>query len=70
MAHVAGSQDLDQMKDYNTVHQKPICKNCLYRALSKKYSLELGYQLAYNYGTNDQLTYSYSPVSKKYDICS
>ncbi|MGI8581503.1 MAG: outer membrane beta-barrel protein, partial [Chitinophagaceae bacterium] len=36
--------------------------------LSKKYSLELGYQLTYNHGTNDQLTYSYSAASGKYDF--
>ncbi|MEO7121063.1 MAG: outer membrane beta-barrel protein, partial [Ginsengibacter sp.] len=35
--------------------------------LAKNYSLELGYQLAYNFGTNNQLTYNYSPVSNKYE---
>ena len=63
----AGSQDLDQMKNYEQSTKNLSAKIIYTEPLSKKYSLELGYQLAYNYGTNDQLTYSYSPVSKKYD---
>ena len=63
----SGSQDLDQMKDYDQSTKNLSAKIVYTEPLSKKYSLELGYQLAYNYGTNDQLTYSYSPVSKKYD---
>jgi hypothetical protein len=35
--------------------------------LSKNYSLELNYQASINNGNNDQTTYSYSPVSNKYD---
>ena len=63
----AGSQDLDQMKDYDMSTQKSFCKVVYTEPLSKKYSLELGYQVTYNYGTNNQLTYTYSPVSNKYD---
>ncbi|MBL7702207.1 MAG: TonB-dependent receptor [Ferruginibacter sp.] len=36
--------------------------------LSKKYSLELGYELNYSKGKNNQLTYAYSPVSGLYDL--
>ncbi|MEP6952200.1 MAG: outer membrane beta-barrel family protein [Ginsengibacter sp.] len=64
---ISGSQDLDQMKDYNQSTKNISSKIVYTEPLSKKYSLELGYQLSYNYGTNDQVTYSYSPVSKKYD---
>jgi hypothetical protein len=63
----SGGQDLDQMKDYNQSTKNLSAKIIYTEPLSKKYSLELGYQLAYNYGTNAQSTYSYSPVSKKYD---
>jgi Outer membrane protein beta-barrel family/Carboxypeptidase regulatory-like domain len=36
--------------------------------LSKKYSLELGYELSYNKGKNNQFTYSYSAITNKYDV--
>ncbi len=63
----AGSQQLDQMKDYDMLTRNLSAKLIYTEPLSKEYSLELGYQLTYNYGTNDQLTYTYSPVSNKYD---
>lgn len=63
----AGSQRLDQMKDYNMSTKNLTAKLVYTEPLSKEYSLELGYQLSYNFGTNDQLTYTYSPVSDKYD---
>ncbi len=63
----ASSQDLDQMKDYNTSTTNLSAKVVYTEPLAKEYSLELGYQLAYNYGTNDQLTYNYTPVSNKYE---
>jgi hypothetical protein len=64
---VAGSQQLNQMKDFNTSTKNISAKLVYTEPLGKKYSMELGYQLAYNYGNNDQLTYSYSPVSNKYE---
>lgn len=64
----SGSSDLDQMKDYNTSTQNLSAKIVYTEPLAKKYSLELAYQLAYNYGTNNQLTYTYTPTSKKYDV--
>ena len=63
----SGSQDLDQMKDYKTSTSNLSGKFVYTEPLAKQYSLELAYQLAYNYGTNNQLTYSYSPVSNKYE---
>ncbi|MDQ6889505.1 MAG: outer membrane beta-barrel family protein, partial [Bacteroidota bacterium] len=63
----AGRQQLDQMKDYDMSTKDLSAKLVYTEPLSKEYSLELGYQLSYNYGTNDQLTYIYSPVSNKYD---
>jgi hypothetical protein len=64
----ASSQDLNQMKNYNTATTNMSAKIVYTEPLSKKYSLELAYQLAYNYGTNNQLTYNYTPFSNKYDV--
>ncbi|HEV2831609.1 MAG TPA: outer membrane beta-barrel family protein [Hanamia sp.] len=63
----ASSQNLDQMKDYNTVTSNLSGKIVYTEPLAKEYSLELAYQLAYNYGTNNQLTYNYTPLSGKYE---
>lgn len=65
--NAVGSQQLDQMIDYNTSTKNLSAKIVYTEPLSKQYSLELGYQLTYNYGNNDQLTYNYSPVSNKYE---
>ncbi len=62
------SQQLNQMKDYDMSTTNLSSKFVYTEPLSKEYSLELGYQLAYNYGNNNQLTYSYSPASGKYDL--
>jgi hypothetical protein len=64
----AGSQKLNQMKDFDQSTKSISAKFVYTEPLSKEYSLELGYQLSYNFGTNDQLTYSFSSVSGKYDI--
>ena len=55
------------MKDYDMATQNLSSKIVYTEPLGKKYALELGYQLAYNYGNNNQLTYNYSPLSGKYD---
>jgi hypothetical protein len=65
---LSGSQKLNQMKDYNTSTKNLSAKLVYTEPLSKEYSLELGYQFGYNYGNNDQLTYSYTPASGKYDF--
>ncbi len=62
-----GSQQLDQMKDYDMNTQNLSSKIVYTEPLGKKYSLQLGYQIAYNHGNNNQLTYNYSPISGKYD---
>jgi hypothetical protein len=64
----SGSQTLNQMKDYDQSTRNISSKIVYTEPLSKKYSLELGYQITYNYGNNDQLTYSYSAGSGKYDF--
>ncbi len=63
----AGKQDLNQKKNYEQ-DTKNIGASVIYtEPLTKKLSMELGYRLAYNYGTNEQVTNTYSPVSGKYD---
>ncbi len=62
-----GSQRLDQMKDYDMATQNLSSKIVYTEPLGKKYALELGYQVAFNNGNNNQLTYNYSPASGKYD---
>jgi Outer membrane protein beta-barrel family len=63
----AGAQQLDQMKDYSTATNNLSAKLVYTEPLSKEYSLELGYQIAYNHGNNDQTTYNYTPISSKYE---
>jgi len=63
-----GGQNLNQMKDYDMSTKTLTSKLVYTEPLGKKYSLELAYQVAYNYGNNNQLTYSYSPLSGKYEI--
>ena len=64
----SGGRDLDQQKDYEQFTQNLSASIVYTEPLSKTISLLLGYQLAYNYGTNDQLTYNYSSASGKYDF--
>ncbi|MBA2250811.1 MAG: outer membrane beta-barrel protein [Chitinophagaceae bacterium] len=58
---------IDQMKDNDLTTKNLSTKITYTEPLSKRYSMELGYQLAYNTGNNDQLTYTISP-SGKYDL--
>ncbi len=60
-------QNVDQMKDFNTDKKNLSAKIIYTEPLSKKYSLELGYQLAFNNGNNNQVSYSFSQASGKYD---
>jgi hypothetical protein len=63
----SGSLGLNQRKDYEQ-STKNLSASIVYtEPLSKSLSILLGYQLAYNYGTNDQLTYNYTSASGKYD---
>jgi hypothetical protein len=63
----SGGLDLDQRKDYQQ-STKNLSASIVYtEPLNKSLSLLLGYQVAYNYGTNDQLTYNYTNASGKYD---
>ncbi len=63
----ANTQELDQMKDYTLSTSNLSAKVTYTEPLGKEWAMELGYQFGYNFGTNDQLTYTYSPASSKYD---
>jgi len=60
-------QDLDQFKDNDKSTQKVLAKVVYTEPLAKKYSMELGYELSYSFGRNNQVTYSYTPATGKYD---
>jgi len=64
----AGIQQLDQMKNYNTATTNLSARVTYTEPLGKKYSFEGDYQVALNYGTNNQQTYNYTPFSNKYDV--
>ena len=64
----ATTQNLNQFKQSNKTTQN-ISANFIYtEPLSKKYSLEMSHQITYNNGINNQLTYSYSNFTGKYDF--
>ncbi len=60
-------QDLNQLKDSEKSSNKLLSRIVYTEPLSKKYSMELGYELTYSTGKNNQVTYNYSPVSNKWD---
>lgn len=59
--------NLNQMKDFEKSTSVISSKLIYTEPLSKNYSLELGYQLSLNKGTNGQSTFDYSNASAKYD---
>ncbi|MEI8060114.1 MAG: TonB-dependent receptor, partial [Ferruginibacter sp.] len=64
----AFNQVLNQMKDNNKSTQNVSSKIVFTEPLSKKYSLELTHEITYNFGNNDQITYTFNPISKGYDV--
>ncbi len=64
----ATAQDLNQFKRSDKTTQNISATLVYTEPLSKKYSLELSHQLSFNKGVNDQLTYSYSNLTGKYDF--
>ncbi|HUZ60567.1 MAG TPA: outer membrane beta-barrel family protein [Hanamia sp.] len=64
---LSGSQDLNQEKNFE-LSTNNLSGSIVYtEPLNKTLSLLLGYQLSYNNGTNNQITYNYSGYSGKYD---
>jgi hypothetical protein len=64
----SGRRDLDQRKDYEQSTKNFSAGITYTEPLSKTLSLLLGYQIVYNDGTNNQVTYNYSSASGKYDF--
>jgi Outer membrane protein beta-barrel family len=62
------TQNINQLRQTNKTTQNLSSKIVYTEPLNKKYSLELGYEILYNRGNNDQLTYSYSPFTGKFDV--
>lgn len=66
-----GSLDSSLVKDQNfdisKITQKLTSKLTYTEPLSKKFAMELGYEFTYSAGSNNRITYNYSPVSGKYD---
>ena len=60
--------NLNQMKDYDRSTTAISTKLVYTEPLSKNYSLELGYQISLNNGTNGQTTFDYTNASQKYDV--
>lgn len=63
----ASSQVLDQLRENDKETNNLSAKLVYTEPLGKKYSMELGYEFTYNAGNNNQVTYSYSPATGKYD---
>lgn len=65
---LSGAQDLNQKKNYQQSTQTMSAGIVYTEPLTKEFSLQLKYQITYNTGTNNQITYDYSDVSGKYDF--
>ncbi len=65
--NLSGRQDLNQQKNYDQATQTLSAGITYTEPLNKELSLELKYQVTYNSGKNNQVTYSYQDASGKYD---
>jgi len=65
--NLSGRQDLNQQKNYEQATQTLSAGITYTEPLTKELSLELKYQVTYNSGKNNQITYSYQDASGKYD---
>lgn len=59
--------DLNQYKDNISSTTNFSSKAVYTEPLSKNYSIELAQEVSFNSGSNDQITYTYSPITGKYD---
>jgi hypothetical protein len=62
------TQLIDQKTDINKSTSDVTAKLTYTEPLSKKYSLEVGYQFGVNHGTNDQMSYGMNTATGKYEI--
>ncbi len=61
------AQNIDQQRFTDKANTRISAKLAYTEPLSKNYSMELAYELSYLKGQNNQTTFTYSPVSGKYD---
>ncbi len=61
-------QEVNQLITPDKSTQKLSTKIIYTEPLSKQYSLEIGYQLSYNYGKNDQVTRAFDAGTGKYEL--
>lgn len=59
--------DVDQMLNYDKVNRRISGKATYTEPLNDKYAVELSHETSLNSGVNDQVTYTYSASSGKYD---
>lgn len=64
---VSSLLEQDYLRDNSKSSQKLTSRIVYTEPLSKKYSLELAHEVSYTRGKNDQVTYSKTPASDKYD---
>ncbi|MEO5890340.1 MAG: TonB dependent receptor [Ferruginibacter sp.] len=64
---ISFSQKFDQQKEYDKSTKQFLARAVYTEPLSKSYSLELSFETSIANGKNNQTTYSFSPVSGKYD---
>ena len=60
-------QDINQLSDIEKATQRLSTRFLYTEPLNQKYSLELGYEISRNSGTNNQTTFEYSNVTGKYE---
>lgn len=60
-------QDINQQRTGDKNTQTLSVKAVYTEPINKDYALEFGYELSYNHGTNNQVTYTYNPVTNMYD---
>jgi Outer membrane protein beta-barrel family len=62
------TQNINQQRLTDKTTQKISAKIVYTEPLNKKYSLEIAHEISYNSGNNNQITYTYSPVTGKFDV--
>lgn len=64
----ASFQNIDQQR-FSDKNNTIVSTRLVYtEPLTKKLAMEVAYELSYSKGSNNQFTYTYSPVSGKYDL--
>jgi hypothetical protein len=65
---VNNKQDLNQNRNTDNTNQSISSNIAFTEGISKKYAVEVSYQITYNKGLSNQQTFGYSAVTNKYDL--